>query len=316
MSNFYVAPIYSNVDIRITITIYNASAEIYVTKNEEVTRIASGKYGRFIELMNSNESAIAVFDLSKERQHRFITFKKEIIKLIDVSFKVTIIIPKTGDSIVKENNFYVTVFPTEHQKQSFVSIHFDQPYTSFNMLIFLAAFFSSLFLCLGIVLLIWKMKQQRVLQQRQEAIEEMKSRPYKIFHFLYESNSNYTVENDPIEANTAVCVQEMKNKDLRLGTFMIQLPQGSNTKLCVASTFIASSISEPVKSSKYKLLKRLIRRGKNGNDAVNNNDNNSITDNADNNDEGGSDVNDDTINHPTATATTTTTTHIFYEANV
>lgn len=315
MSNYHVAPIYSNVDIRITISIYNASVEIYVAKNEEIARITTGEHGRFIRLANSNESSIAAFDLSKETQHHFVTFEKEIVKLLGVSYKVTIIIPKTGNSKVKENNFYITVFPTIHQQRSFVSIHFDQAYTSFNMLIFLAAFFSSLFFCLGIVLLIWKVKQQRILQQRQEAAEDMKSRPYQIFHFLYQNESSYTVENDTNESKTAVCIQEMKNKDTRLGTFMIQLPQGSNAKLCVASTFISSTTSEPAKSSKYNLLKRLIRRRKNVSDTVDKNDNNSATDNGDNNNESGSDSNDDVINHP-ATVTTTTTRRVFYETNV
>ncbi|EDV26151.1 uncharacterized protein TRIADDRAFT_55971 [Trichoplax adhaerens] len=303
-TNFHISSIYSNVDIRITVSIYNATADIYIAKKSEVVLIDHGINGRYINLVNISKSAMTEIDISKERHQNYIIFKREIVKLKGVSFKTTIIIPKTGTSKVQESDFYVTIFPTRHHEQSFATIHFDQPYSSFNMLIFLAAFFTSLFLAFGIALLIWKVKQYRVVLQRQEAVEDMKSRPYQIFHLLYENERSGSVEGEAMKA--PLCVQQMRNKNVQLGTFMIQLPAGCNTKLCVASTFIHSTSHEASKSSKYNLFKKLIKHQKKSIDTANN-----ATAYDGDNDSGSNSI--DTNYQANVTPTTR---HIVYETNV
>ena len=205
---FAVYPKFTNVDIRMTIDVFQGEMDVYVSSSNRAIAVYVNKTtgSHIVKILKPERSRRDTYPsqvrnvhqvrAKREKLNTFVVFSPSYYALVihSVSNRLVITFPH-AEHTLRDTRFYL-VFQTRSSIGSGGVLYFRQDLSQIDLFVFFSVFFSVFFLTMSFCVLIWKVKlfldQRQVHHAESVELEQRRSRPFATYAFLSGNNNQST----------------------------------------------------------------------------------------------------------------------------
>ena len=200
---FAVYPKFTNVDIRMTVDIFQGEVDVYVTSSKRAFIVKTSNVTGAHEVTIAEKAAdrrrrdaetpaenVLELTASKDRLNNFVVFTEQDYALVVRSLgrRLVITFPHENHKL-RDTRFYLLFRTSSRDAGSRGVVYFRQDLAQIDLFVFFSVFFSVFFLTMSFCVLVWKVKiyvNRRQMHHVQTVeLENRRSRPFATYAFLY-----------------------------------------------------------------------------------------------------------------------------------